>query len=73
MYQDTGSDRVNIHMECSCACMLVCMCACVYMYIYIYIYCFFFGFFVWYCLDTKILTGSLPSLSLETPDIKRNI
>ena len=63
MYQDTGSDRVNIHMGCSCACVLVCVCN-----VYIYIY-----FFVWYCLDTVNLTGSWPPLSLETPDTRRNI
>ena len=65
MYQDAGSDRVNIHMGCSCACVLVCV-SCVYVYIYIYI-------FVWYCLDTVNLTGSWPPLSLETPDTRRNI
>ena len=38
MYQDTGSDRVNIHMGCSCACVLVCVCN-----VYIYIYTFLSG------------------------------
>ena len=39
----------------------------------VFFFFFFFFFFVWYCLDTMNLTGFWPSLSLETPDIRRNI
>ena len=38
-----------------------------YAYIYIYIYIY------WYCLDTMNLRSSCSTLSLETPDTRRNI